>query len=227
MIIDFKEYGNNIFYIVSDYPQEFEPILKSQYYSLENGKYVKQFSKDSVNDFEALKKNYRLYAEEMFLQMGYYKDVLWEDGLLLFIDMIEGKEINWWLTGSCALCIRGIDVKPHDIDIMMDSKDISKLKNIFADYIIEPITSTGGWVVDYFGVIFLKARIDLAFDPAELADKPNPVDFGIYAMNNLEEVKWKGRKIKIPPLELQIEVNRRRGRNDRVEAIEKYIDELK
>lgn len=106
---------------------------------------------------------------------------------------------------------------------MLNSKDIDKIKSIFGDYIVEPITSSKGWVVDYFGVLFLNARIDLAFDPQNFADKPEPCDFGLYAMNNIETVVWNGNIVKVLPLELQLQVNKRRERYERVKAIEDYL----
>ncbi|NLM11917.1 MAG: hypothetical protein GX213_14335 [Clostridiaceae bacterium] len=160
----------------------------------------------------------------MFGQMGYFKEVPWEDALLDFINKVEGTDIDWWLTGSCATCLRGIDVQPHDIDIMLSSKDIDIINDIFGDYIVEPIRSSKGWVVNYFGVLFIGARIDLAFDPEDFVDNPEPVDFGPYAIKNLEEINWKGKIVKIPPLNLQLQVNKRRGRNDRVRAIEDYMN---
>ena len=78
-------------------------------------------------------------------------------------------------------------------------------------------------MVKYFGVLFLHARIDLAFDPEEFVDHPEPLDFGPYAMRNLETVVWKDHSLRIPPLELQLWVNRRRGKTDRVRAIEEFI----
>lgn len=222
MNITFKEDEKNIFFIVSEYPDEYKSILESQFYSLENGKFVKKFP-NNIDNMERIKKNFKNNAEEMFLQMGYFKKVEWEKALLSFISMVEGHDIDWWLTGSCALSVRGISVEPHDVDIMLDSKDIDKIKNIFSDYIVEPITSSKGWVVDYFGVLFLNARVDLAFDPQEFVDKPEPSDFGLYALKHIEKVIWNGSIIKVPPLELQLQVNKRRERYDRVKAIEDYL----
>ena len=78
--------------------------------------------------------------------------------------------------------------------------------------------------MDYFGVAFLGARVDLAFSPHESLDEPEPADCGPYAMKNLEEYNWKGYKVKIPPLELQLSTNRKRGRFDRAKQIEEFIN---
>ena len=222
MKLFFREDGESVSFVVSDYPEAYRSVLESQYYTESAGEYVKKYPKD-VGNIVRVKENYLRYAEEMFAQMGYFRETPWEQALLEFIGRVRGRDIGWWLTGSCALCVRGIEVGPHDVDIMLDSKDIERIRDIFSDCIVEPVTSSGGWVVDYFGVLFLHARIDLAFDPQADADLPQPSDFGLCAKRHLEEVVWRGNILKVPPLGLQLEVNRRRGRLDRVRAIEEYL----
>jgi hypothetical protein len=222
MKIQFKEEDNTVSYVVSEYPKEYKPILESQYYTPVNGAYVKKFP-NNLDNLKKAEANFVKYADDMFAQMGYFKEIHWESALLSFIEKARYHEIDWWLTGSCALCVRGINVMPHDIDIILDSHDIQKINEMFSDYIVEPINSTKGWVTDYFGVLFMDARIDLAFDPQEFADHPEPCDFGLYAKSNLQNVLWKGNTIKVPPLELQLQVNHRRGRHDRVRAIKEFI----
>ncbi|NLM11921.1 MAG: hypothetical protein GX213_14360 [Clostridiaceae bacterium] len=45
---------------------------------------------------------------------------------------------------GCVTCLMGIDIQPHDIDIMPDSKNI--INDIFSDYIVEPVRSSKGRV---------------------------------------------------------------------------------
>jgi hypothetical protein len=65
-------------------------------------------------------------------------------------------------------------MNPHDVDIMTDSKSIEEITDVFSDYLIEPIVDTNGWLTKDFGVIFLHARIDIASDPQEILDIPEP-----------------------------------------------------
>jgi hypothetical protein len=132
----------------------------------------------------------------MFDQCGYFTEIPWQEGLKSFCSIIYETDIDWWLTGSCATCIRGIELKPHDIDIMVKSEYLDEVIELFSDYIIEPIIDTNGWIIKYFGVVFLHSRIDLAFDRYS---------------------------IKVPPLRLQINTNKLRGRDDRVEKINNYL----
>jgi hypothetical protein len=114
-------------------------------------------------------------------------------------------------------------MNPHDVDIMTDSKSIGEIAEVFSEYLIEPIVDTNGWLTREFGVIFLHTRIDIASDPQEILDIPQPVDCGPYAKNNLETIEWNGYEIKLPPLELQLTANKKRRRMDRVKLIEDFI----
>lgn len=222
MDISFKENKKIISFIVSNFDEKFIPVFKDQFYDIEDNKAIKSFPKP-IENIEQIKNNYIKYTEEMILQAGYFKNILWEDALFEFIKRVEDENIDWWLTGSCALNLRGIPIKPHDVDIMLNSKDIDNIREIFKDNIVWPILSTKGWIVKYFGVIFLHSQIDLAFDPQKSADDPEPSDFGPHAMKNLEEIKWRGHIVKIPPIDLQLHVNKKRGRTKRVKAIESFL----
>lgn len=163
-------------------------------------------------------------AERMFAQLGYFEPVPWPDALQAFVDRVAGTDIDWWLTGSCAACVRGIPLEPHDVDIMIDSRCVEAVADQFADVLIEPIVDTGGWLTKDFGVLFWHARIDIAGDPAAVLDDPEPADCGPYARAHLEEVNWRGRVLRVPPLALQAAVNQRRGRTDRAELIRASLE---
>jgi hypothetical protein len=223
MKISFEEENDLIVFRITDFNGKYENILKMCFYSQEGEGYTKRFPKDTKY-LEKITSYYFDHAQEMFDQLGYFVPVPWEKGLFEFAKELEGKGIHWWLTGSCAVCIRGISLQPHDVDIMVDSSDVEKISDIFSDYLIEPIVDTNGWLTKDFGVIFRHTRIDIASDPQEILDDPDPVDCGPYARANLEIVKWKGLTITVPPLQLSLNTNKKRGRTDRVEKIEEYLN---
>jgi hypothetical protein len=173
------------------------------------------------------KTRYERYSEEMFLQLVYQRPIPWKKGLLEFLNRVNNSDVDWWLTGSCAACIRGINMNPHDVDIMVDSRSVDLINELFRDDIIEPIIDTNGWLTKDFGVLFIHCRIDIASDPQSSLDEPEPVDCGPYAKSKLETIVWNGYEVKIPPIELQLNVNQRRQRLERVRLIEEYIKSRK
>lgn len=222
MKITFEAENDLIVFRISEFEAKYEHIFKMCFYSQEGDSYTKRFPKDTKY-LDKIMRYYADHAQEMFDQLGYYLPVPWEKALFGFAQELEGKGIDWWLTGSCALCIRGISLQPHDVDIMVDSSDVEEISDVFSEYLIEPIMDTKGWLTRDFGVIFRHARIDIASDPQEILDDPDPVDCGPYARAHLEEVHWKGLTIKVPPVQLSLNANKKRGRDDRVEKIEAYL----
>lgn len=222
MDILFEEYGNYVIYRIVNFDLKYEPVFKMCFYDKDEQSYFKNFDK-TIENLEIIKRNFKREAFEMFNQLGHFKEAPWEDALIEFIKRVDKTDIRWWLTGSCAACIRGISFKPHDIDIMVDAKDIKQIRQLFLDWTVEPIIDTNGWLTKDFGVLFNHARIDIASDPCDRLDQPEPVDCGPYAKNHLEEVLFKGYNVKVPPVELQINANKRRNRIERVKLLEEYL----
>ncbi len=226
MKISFEEKGNEVIFRIDNVEKKYSSILRDCYYQQAGNTYFKNFLKDS-KDLSIIQHNFSIYANEMFSQAGYFLTIPWEKALTEFIERVNGSKITWWLVGSCAACIRGIPMKPHDIDIMIDSKNVADIHQLFLDCIVEPILDRRGWVTKDFGVIFLHARIDIASDPQPAADKPTPSDFGPYAQQHLEKVTWKEYQIMVPPLYLYLDAAKRRGRLERVNLIEGYLSKNK
>ncbi len=222
MKINFEELNNDVIFRVSEFDAKYEDVLKMCFYTRDGDSYTKRFPKDTKH-LDKIMTHFFDHAQEMFDQLGYFKPIPWESALSAFAKEVENSNINWWLTGSCAVCIRGVPLRPHDVDIMVDSDDVERISYIFSDYLIEPIVDTGGWLTKDFGVIFKYARIDIASDPQTILDDPDPIDCGPFAKANLEQVVWNGYKIQVPPLQLSLNANRRRGRIDRAKVIEESL----
>jgi hypothetical protein len=144
----------------------------------------------------------------------------WDEALLAFLERVDGVEW-WWLTGSGALAVRGVDVSPRDLDVITDATGAERLGELLADVLVEPVFASDGWVARWWGRAFLGARVEWVAEVASSVDDPDPVDFGPTAAASLERVHWRGQELRVPPLELQLAVAERRGLTDRVEAIHK------
>jgi hypothetical protein len=222
MNIEFLKSDDTVTFRVSNFSNPIEDALRMCFYEKIDDAYIKRFPA-STPYLDKIMAHYEKYAEEMFLQLVYQHPIPWEKGLLEFARRVSHSDVDWWLTGSCAACIRGVRMSPHDVDIMVDSRCVALITDLFRDNIIEPIIDTNGWLTKDFGVLFLHCRIDIASDPQGSLDEPEPVDCGPYAKSRLESIAWNGYNVRIPPIELQLNVNRRRQRTERVELIEEYM----
>lgn len=222
MKIQFEHEADQVVFRITAFSAWIEKALRMCFYEQEGEGFVKRFPTNTP-DLERIMAHYEAHAEEMFLQLVYRRPVPWEDGLRRFLERAQNTGIRWWLTGSCATCLRGVNLNPHDVDIMIDAEDVPRVREVFRDVVIEPIIDTNGWLTKDFGVLFDRCRIDIASDPQACLDEPEPVDCGPYARKHLETVEWEGFEVPVPPIELQLSANRRRERHARVQRIEAHI----
>lgn len=143
----------------------------------------------------------------------------WDEAPLAFLERVDG--VDWWLAGSGALAVRGVDVSPRDLDVITDAAGAQRLGELLADALVEPVVVSEGWVARWWGRAFLGARVEWVADVESSVDEPDPGDFGPTAAANLETVRWRGHGLRVPPLELQRAVAARRGLTHRVEAIDR------
>lgn len=158
------------------------------------------------------------HAQALLDQAARRAKAPWADALLAVAERARGVE--WWLTGSGALAVRGISVAPRDLDLVTSATGAIALGNAFRDHAVEPLTDSTGWIAEFFGRAFFGIRVEWVGGVLEEVDVPEPVDFGGVAAAQLETAEFCGVEIRVPPLELQLAVARRRGFADRAAAIE-------
>ena len=73
----------------------------------------------------------------------------WETGLAELAGRAEGSGLRWWLYGSGALAVRGLSIKPGDLDVHVS--DAALAGRLMADLLVEPVTRMRGWVADAGG----------------------------------------------------------------------------
>lgn len=84
----------------------------------------------------------------------------WEYALETFLSLVDGRSINWWLAGSAALAVRGLDVIPGDFDLVTDDAGAHQLGEVLLDYLVEPVVPVRNWACNWFGRSFVDASIE-------------------------------------------------------------------
>lgn len=147
--------------------------------------------------------------------------VPWRDALREVCQRTSGQPVDWWLTGSAALAVRGVPVEPGDLDLVCDARGATILGDLFCDTLIEPVVPVGEeGISDWWGRAFCGARIEWIGDARPFVDEPLPADFGPVAASRLETVTFGGWPVRVPPLDLQRAVSQRRGLTGRVAMID-------
>lgn len=167
--------------------------------------------------------NFARHAEDLLAQKAGARPVPWAEALERFLRRVAGQPVAWYLVGSAALAVRGLDVAPGDVDIVADGAAARLLGELLRDDLIEPFVPVRGWVCDWFGRAFLGACVDCVCGVDARADRPFISDFGPTAARRLETVAWRGHQLRVPPLDLHLAVSERRGRVGTAELIRRAL----
>jgi hypothetical protein len=217
-----KREGATTSFIIADLDPAYHDVVRELYYSPVEEGFAKRYPAD-IPHLDRIYQNFERYAEEMVLQMARVRSVPWEKALSAFLGITEEKRIAWWLAGSAALAARGIDITPRDLDLIVDEACAPKLGELLSDYIVDPVLPSTGWIANWFGRAFLHARLEWVGGVHASVDTPHVSDFGPTAASRLEVVNWHGKEIRVPPLDLQLQVSERRGLTGRAEKIRRML----
>jgi hypothetical protein len=215
--------GSDTHFIMVDVDPVYHDAVRALVYQPMEGGFGKTYPTNTPG-LDTIYDNFRRDAETMVLQAADASSIPWREGLHSFIEIVESHCIDWWVCGSSAMAVRGMDITPHDIDIVVSDADSVRLGEVLAKHMIEPVVPVEGWFCRWFGRAFLHIRIEWVGGVDESADTPNVSDFGPTAGSRLDTVVWHGHEVRVPPLDLQLEVNKRRGLTDRVDMVERYLN---
>ena len=169
---------------------------------------------------ERIFQNFTAHLEEMIEQSARRRPIAWEDALAEFMDRVEGQGVRWWLYGSTALAVRGIDIQPGDLDLAVD--DPWLVADLLADLLVEPVSRLENWVADVGGRAFHGALIEWLAGAHPTGLTP-PHEQEPAAGNHLEMIAWRGRGVPVPRLQVQLAVAERRGLRRRSEQIRRAM----
>jgi hypothetical protein len=172
-----------------------------------------QYEKELVN------KNFTHLGQEMFesLLLGFD----WKKPLELLTQKFNENKIEWYIVGSLCDAVRGVDVKPFDMDIVIHTKDYYKAKDIcylnFGNSIIFPFTDNQGRLaMRYFGRMFLAgALVEIA------AHEKWNIESRLL---QYEKTSWNGFEVYMVSLQQRYQIEIARNREDRIKAIKEYMN---
>jgi hypothetical protein len=218
----FEEQGERTrFLVATDEPEYRERLLHMGYLRADDDRFATRWFVASA----ATRSYYERFAtsiESMVLQSARRVPVPWQDALREVLGRLRGSGLIWWLYGSTALAVRGIEVEPGDIDINVS--DCGRMGRIFDDLLVTPVERMDGWVARCGGRAFSHAIIEWISEPvAELDDRNAPHEQGPFIEPYLESVVWHGHLLRVPPLCAQLRVCNLRGLTERADLIREAI----
>jgi len=196
----------------------FALALSELFFEEQHGRHIKRFPPGTLGD--GIFRRFEAQLESLLRQTARLEPAPWQDALRETGQRLDSAGIDWWLTGSAALAVRGIDIAPRDLDLVVSDKGAAAATVVLEDALIEPAVAVQGWFCRWWGRAWIGARVEWVGGVTAAADEPLPTDFGLVAAASLNRVRWNGLSVLVPPLELQRAVSERRGLADRVDAID-------
>jgi len=146
----------------------------------------------------------------------------WAGPLGDLLDRTSQAQIPVAVIGSAALAVRGIGVRPGDIDVITTVAGADALADAFRENLVVPVADDPGfgiWGRAFTGGI----RVEWLGNPARTQEGPWPLAAQEWTIASpYEEVRWQGRVLRVPPVELARRIEVHRQRLDRVAAIGDY-----
>jgi len=198
---------------------------------------------------ELVSGNFNRLGQAMFESLSAGID--WKTPLEMVAQKFYENGIEWYIVGSAGDAVRGVDIKPFDIDIVVHTRDYYKAKDIcflnFSDSIISPFTGSDdispskyfdnpmGYFINplkYFGRMFLAgAMIEVAADEIWDLESRRPEHkksmWARYEHSAYEKIVWRGHNIYLESLQHRCQIETARKREDRIQALEKYMNQFK
>jgi AraC-like DNA-binding protein len=200
-------------YYAEDVDEKYWEYFKSELWWQLGNSFIKQF--DNVADFEYCAKNFEKYGETAIKQALKMIPAPWERALDLFATEMQSLGVDWYVHGSTAMALWGIDVPPRDVNIIIANySDFDTVRERFYKLAIHPIERCDNWLMSGLGTIFMEANIGLAFHNKELEP---------YDMSRLTKLTHNGHEVWVESLEALRRDNENYGRPERVALIEKRM----
>lgn len=126
------------------------------------------------------------------------------------------------MVGSAALAVRGVGVRPGDIDVITTMEGADALAESYQETLVMPLATVPGF--GRWSRAFTRGiRVEWLGNPARVQEGPWPLAGSEWTIASpFEEVSWQNRILRVPPLEVQRRVEEHRQRPDRVAAIDQY-----
>ena len=193
--------GSHTSFVITEVDPAYHQTLRNLGY----GRVAEGFAKTypaGTPGLESIYRNFERHAERMVLQAARAQPVPWEEALLAFLKIVEGAGLEWWLCGSAALAVRGLDVRPGDVDLKISGMDVRRLNDLMLGHLVEPLVPVEGWVCGWWSRAFLYARLEWMGAVSPAADEPDVSDYGPEAELRAETIIWRGYALRVPPLDL-------------------------
>lgn len=135
--------------------------------------------------------------------------------------LLNKNKIKWALIGSTNMQLQGMNVSPHDLDIVVKLKDLEKMREIFSEYNasavreLKPLTDEPGWEV--------KLEIE-SVEVQILGERDNSEYVSKLLANRLTKIKIDDIEIPCFTLEAEAQTYAETNREHKAQLIQEFLE---
>ena len=201
--------------------EQLEDFVQYKGWEKKDGKFLMSYPQHMFSDCDKdlINNNFARLGPAVFKSGLFGFD--WKKPLETVAQKFEESGVEWYLIGSASDAVRGVDVKPGDIDLVVNTRDYEKVKRIlnhhFSDAIITPFTDNKGLLpLQYLSRLFIDgALFEIAADEKWNLGNRQP---------EYEKISWHGYHFYVEALKLRYQIELGRKRKDRIKAIQAYMN---
>ena len=217
---------------------QLEAVIQDKAWLKADGKFLMSFPKDvfsNQHEKALISSNFSRLGPVLFESS--LSGIEWEKPLEMLAQTFDENGIEWYVVGSVCDTLRGINVKPSDIDIVIHTRDYYKAKDVcyrnFPDSIIAPFMGNQDpayfvAALRYFGRMFLAgAMVEIAADEIWDLESRHPEHkkavWAHYGHSEYVKIMWRGHAIYVESLQHRYQIEKARNRVDRVRVMEECM----
>jgi len=124
-----------------------------------------------------------------------------QETLVMLANKLNDLKVDWLLGSSCSLMVQGVDVIPHDIDIITSPNSINTIKSEFSSFITNE-------------------------EPDWIQLTINSIEVEFLLLPNItfpKSILYKGTQIPVNSLEEELYWYNKRGKEDMAKLIEDFL----
>lgn len=146
-----------------------------------------------------------------------------KEALKIVCRKLKGKNIDWVLVGSTNLALQGVDVSPHDIDILTDEKGAFSINELLRDYEVRKVEyKESENLASYLGEFRIDdIKVEVMGDLR--IKRPDGTWYKELVIRGAKNAKIGEMEVPLYPLEKELEGYKILGRVEKVREIERTL----
>ena len=140
---------------------------------------------------------------------------------------LQGRQLNWVITGSLGMALQGMELNVHDIDIQTDRQGVYEIEKLFAENVVTPVYFRESESIrSHFGALDIQGvRVEIMGNlQKRLEDQTWEEPVKVERWRCWVEID--GMRIPVLSLEYEYQAYLQMGRIEKVQMLKDWLDRM-